>query len=192
MKVRSGILVLYGVICLVGAGCHAMNYAERGAGIGGLTGALAGAAIGENHGNAVAGAAIGTAVGALAGTAMGSEMDHEVARSEALIREKMGRAMAGAVSVADVIAMTRAGLSDEVVVSHIRANGVAARPQVPDLIQLRNAGVRDPIIQAMQQTPPPQLFEPVPYGPPVVIEEHYFVAPPGPIGWHRPMHYHGP
>ena len=122
-----------------------MNYAERGAGIGGLTGALAGAAIGEDHGNAAAGAAIGTAVGDLTGTAIGSEMDHDVARSEAIIRETMGRAMQGAVNLGDVISMTEAGLSDDVITTHIRANGVTQPPQVSDLIQLRNAGVSDPV-----------------------------------------------
>ena len=66
----------------------------------------------------------------------------------------MGRQMQGAVTPQDVIAMTQAGLSDDVIATHIRANGMAQPLQVNDLIQLRNMGVRDGVINAMQQTPP--------------------------------------
>ena len=63
----------------VASGCHATNYAERGATLGALTGALGGAAIGQHNGDAASGALIGTAVGAIAGAAIGDTIDYEAA-----------------------------------------------------------------------------------------------------------------
>jgi outer membrane lipoprotein SlyB len=135
-------------------GCRSPYYADRGALFGGLTGAGVGALVGDAAGNAGAGAVIGTAVGALTGAAVGDNIDADLARSRAEIEARMGRQMQGAVTPTDVIAMTQAGLSDDVIVTHIRANGVAQPLAVNDLIGLRNTGVRDSVINAMQQTPP--------------------------------------
>jgi outer membrane lipoprotein SlyB len=168
------------------AGCRSPYYADRGAGIGALGGALAGAAIGENNGNALAGAVLGAAGGGLAGAAIGDAMDAEIARNQAIIEERMGRRMANAVSVADVVAMTQAGLSDDVIVTHIRAHGVAQSPQVDDLITLRNARVSDSVINAMQEPPP--SVAPVEYRTaPVIVEEHYVYPPPR---WYYRHHHH--
>jgi hypothetical protein len=149
---------------------------------------LSGAAIGHHNGDAASGALIGTAVGALAGAAVGDTIDYEAARSAEIIEQRMGRRMAGAVAMNDVIAMSQAGLSEHVITTHLRANGVANPPSVNDLITLRNAGVSDGVIQAMQQTPPPTAQVISPPGP-VIIEEHHYVAPPFPYhGYHRRHH----
>src|SRR5438105_7412873 len=95
-------------------GCRSPYYADRGALFGGLTGAGVGALVGDATGHTAAGAAIGTAVGALAGAAVGDTIDADMARSQAEIQAKMGRQMQGAVTPQDVIAMTQAGLSDDV------------------------------------------------------------------------------
>lgn len=176
-------------VLAIASGCQSLSYADRGATLGALTGALGGAAIGQHNGDAASGALIGTAVGALAGAAVGDTIDHEVARSAEIIEQRMGRQMAGAVSMNDVIAMSQAGLSEDVIMTHMRANGVASPPSVNDLITLRNAGVSDNVIQVMQQTPPP--IPPVVSVPgPVIIEEHHYdVAPPFPYyGYHRHRH----
>ena len=135
-------------------GCRSPYYADRGALFGGLTGAGVGALVGDATGHTAAGAAIGAAAGALTGAAVGDSIDADVARSQAEIQARMGRQMQGAVTPQDVIAMTQAGLSDDVIATHIRANGMAQPLQVNDLIQLRNMGVRDGVINAMQQAPP--------------------------------------
>jgi hypothetical protein len=179
--------------CVVSAGCRSPYYGDRGAVLGGLTGAAVGAAVGDNNGNnALPGALIGTAVGAMAGGAIGDSIDADLARSRAEIESRMGRQMSGAVSPDDVVAMTRAGLSEDVIATHIRANGIAQTPQVNDLIYLRNQGVGDFVIKAMQQAPPPgaaavSYVQPVPREQ-VIVEHHY-----GP--WYRPapapfFHYH--
>src|SRR5436190_7949757 len=181
---------------LAGAGCRSPFYADRGALFGGVTGAGVGALVGDATGNTGAGAVIGTAVGALAGAAVGDHIDADMARSRAEIEARMGRQMQGAVTPQDVVAMTQAGLSDDVIATHIRANGMAQPMQVNDLINLRNIGVRDGVINAMQQTPPRggQAVQGVPmypaYGPPPVMVAPYYPAypawgpwgPPPPVG----------
>jgi hypothetical protein len=177
--------------CAIFGGCRSPYYGDRGALLGGLTGAAVGGAIGDNSGNALPGAIIGSAVGAITGGAIGDGIDADLARSRAEIEARMGRQMSGAVTTADVVAMTRAGLSEDVIATHIRANGVAQAPQVNDLIDLRNQGVSDFVIQAMQQAPPPPVAAavypaPVPAGP-VIVEHHY--SP----WYHRPapcFHFH--
>jgi hypothetical protein len=167
-------------------GCRSPYYADRGAVFGGLTGAGVGAIAGNAAGNTGAGALIGTAVGALAGAAVGENIDADIARSNAEIQARMGRQMQGAVTPQDVIAMTQAGLTDDVIITHIRANGMAQPLQVNDLIGLRNMGVRDSIINTMQQTPPrlAQAGQPVAvypaYPPPVVVAPAYPVWGPPP------------
>ncbi len=187
--------VLLGLLALSTVGCQATSYADRGATLGALTGALGGAAIGQHNGDTASGAILGTAVGALAGSIVGDTIDYEAARSAEIIEQRMGRRLAGAVQLNDVIAMSQAGLSENVIATHIRANGVASPPSVGDLITLRNAGVSDSVIQTMQQTPLPasQVSGPVVVHQPgpVIIEEHHYVEPPFPFHGHH-HRSHGP
>ena len=180
------------LVCLLAAGCRSPYYGDRGAVLGGLTGAAVGGAIGEDSGNALPGALIGTAIGAVTGGAIGDSIDADLARSRAEVEARMGRQMSGAVTPDDVVAMTRAGLSEDVIATHIRANGVAQPPQVNDLIYLRNQGVGDFAIKAMQQAPPVAAAS---YAVPVpreqVIVEHHYGGPwcaPAPAPF---FHYHG-
>lgn len=188
---------------LSAVGCRSMSYGDRGTVFGGLTGAGVGALVGDAAGNAGAGAAIGTAIGAITGSAIGDNIDQDIARSKAEIEARMGRQMQGAVTPQDVIAMTQAGLSDDVIATHVRANGMAQPLAANDLIQLRNYGVRDGIINVMQQTPPrsvqsnqplamypatyPVAAAPVmvaPYGYPVYGAPVYGPPPPPPVGFY--------
>ena len=191
-KIRRCLLFCVALVpAAMAAGCHSPFYTDKGAAVGAVTGALAGAALGEDRGDAASGAAIGSAVGLLTGAAIGDAIDQDIARNRALIEQRLGRTMAGAVAVGDVIAMTRAGLSDEIIQTHIGANGVAQRPQVPELIAMRDAGVSDRIIQSMQQAPPPPTSQaPIRHAnPPVIIEEHHYAplpyVPYGPYWRHR-------
>ncbi len=184
-------MLLIASVAVVAAGCRSPYYADRGALVGGLTGAGVGALIGEHNGNAGAGALIGTAVGTLAGAAIGDTIDAEVARNQALVEQRMGRRMAAAVSLNDVVAMSQAGLSDDVISTHIRAYGVAQPPQSQDLIWLKNQGVSDAVIKTLQQTPPPQVITGPPPGRPVIIEEHYY-GPPYPPPYYYHSHHHHP
>jgi len=161
------------------AGCHSPYYADRGALLGGVTGAVTGAAIGDRHGNAGPGAVVGGAVGAIAGGGLGAAVDADLARSQAIVEERLGRQLAGAVTVNDVVAMTQAGVGDDVIQTHIRAAGVARPPSTSEVIQLTRQGVSEPVIIAMQQTVTPASYVAAPPPRPVIVRE--YGPPPWPV-----------
>ncbi len=155
------------------AGCASDTHTGEGAVLGGLLGGGAGALIGSATGHAGAGAAIGAGVGALTGAAIGHSQDETEARNRALIAQQLGRQVsAGAVTPNDVIAMTRAGVNEELILNHIRAHGMAAPLQPQDLIALQQQGITPRVIATMQACPP-QAPQPVvveqPAPPPVVV-----------------------
>lgn len=181
------------LIASLAIGCTSPYHADRGALVGGLTGAGVGALVGNAVGNTGAGAAIGAGVGALSGAAIGSEMDEMEARNRAMIAQQLGRQVAaGAVTTDDVVAMTRGGVNEELIVNHVRAHGVARPLQASDLIMLQQQGVSTRVIAAMQEPPARRsVAQPAPQ--PVIIEHvppPVIVAPYDPY-WRGPCHpYH--
>lgn len=196
--------VLAGVIIVaLGSGCQSPYHADQGALFGGLVGAGSGAIIGSQVGNPGAGAAIGGAIGSLTGAAVGSELDHIEARNAAniaAIEQRLGRQLAdGAATVDDVIAMTNAGVDEELIVNHIRNNGTAVRLQAADVISLQQQGVSKRVVAALQAPPAPQrqmTADPVVVqssAPAPIIVEEYHYGPPwwGPYPYrYRPAPYH--
>ncbi|MFN9713001.1 MAG: glycine zipper domain-containing protein [Planctomycetota bacterium] len=61
------------------------------------------------------------------------------------------------VTMADVLHMTRSGVSDPVIVSRIQTNGMAQSPSVDEVIFLSQEGVSDHVIAAMQGDPRGEL-----------------------------------
>jgi hypothetical protein len=165
-------------------GCASPYHADQGALFGGLFGAGAGAVAGHALGNTGAGAAIGAGVGALGGAAVGAQMDETDARNRAAIEARLGRQVApGATTIPDVIAMTRSGVDEGLIINHVHAHGLAAPLQASDVIYLQQQGVSRNVIAVMQTEPVAVAAEVVPvYGPPpaggVIIEQrwgpHYY------------------
>jgi hypothetical protein len=176
------------VLSACAAGCHSPYHADRGALFGGLAGAGTGALIGDAvGGNALAGAAIGAGLGTITGAAVGSSLDEIEARNRAEINARMSRPIApGAVTVTDVIAMSRAGIDQEVIVTHIQIHGAAHPLQTSDLLHLQNNGVGSRVIQAMQSAPPARHVAQPPPVQPIIVEEHYYGSPWGPYRRHPP------
>jgi hypothetical protein len=193
------------------SGCASPYHSDRGALFGGLVGAGTGAIVGNQLGSTGAGTAIGAGLGALSGAAIGQGMDDIEARNAARvarIEQQMGRQLAaGAATIADVKAMSAAGVDDQLIINHIRAAGVATRPSASDVIALQQQGVSAEVISALQTTQPPQPTlsasggGPAIHQPPVIIEqpatpvivEHYRYGPPcwGPPRHHwRRFHHH--
>jgi len=174
------------LLLVASSGCYSPYHADRGALFGGLTGAGVGALVGDAVGKPGAGALIGAGAGALTGGAIGASLDDIEARNRAEIEARLGRQLAaGSVTFADVIAMSQAGVADELIVNHVQANGAAQIPNSNDLIALQQAGVSTNVIRALQQPPAP-VAAPVVAGPPVVVEEHYYGHP-----WHpHPRYYY--
>lgn len=173
-------LALY-LFAIASAGCNSPYHADRGALVGGLLGAGTGAVVGNALGSTAAGAAIGAGVGALGGAAVGSGMDEVEARNRAMIAQHMGREIrAGAVTVDDVVMMSQAGVDEELIVNHVRSNGVARVPGPQELVMLKQQGVPVSVIRAMQEGPPPRpvVVQREVAPPPVIVEEHVYGPPP--------------
>ncbi len=122
---------------------------------------------------------------ALSGAAVGGSLDEIEARNRAEIEARLGRPVAGAVSINDVVAMTRAGVSEEVMITHIQTHGMAAPLQAPDLILLQQQGISPRVVQAMQAPPPAAAS--AAYGAPVLVEQPYIV--PAPMYYPPPYYY---
>lgn len=181
---------------------------QRGATLGGIAGAIAGGIIGENNGEAGAGALIGGAVGAIAGGALGNARDQEIQQYQAQRRyqtqqyvyareQQQNVARHSAVSITDVISMSRSGLSDSIVINQVMERGVQRRLEVSDIIYLHQNGVSEGVISAMQRaTVGGPVSHPVSVvaEPPVVVERHVEVVPtyvvPAPRYYYPPSYYH--
>src|SRR5262245_25242868 len=178
--------VFVALVAFLAAGCHSPYYADQGALAGGLGGAGLGALVGSASGHAGAGALIGAAAGAITGGAVGGALDDIDARNRAQIAAQMGRAPGpGAVTINDVVAMSRSGVDEQLIVNHVSANGVARPLVANDIIFLQQNGVSPPVIAAMQQ-PRVVAAQPVVVGPPppVVVAQPYYGH------YYRP--YYGP
>lgn len=192
---KTKLLVLLSVLSFLSSACYGQwpyENRDRGLVLGGLLGGLTGGAIGHNNHQTAEGALIGGAVGALAGAAIGDSVDTEIARNNAVYEQRLARQQSQAVTVQDVIAMSQARLSDSVIVTHIKTQGVAVRLQPNDLILLNNAGVSETVISAMQTAPlavapapPPTAYRNV------IVREHYY-APPVYVAPVYPHWHHGP
>lgn len=168
-------------VLLITCGCRSPYRSDQGALFGGLLGAGTGAIIGDAMGNAGAGAALGAGVGALSGAVIGAELDEIEAQNRAMIAQQLGQEVpAGAVHLDDVIAMTKGGVADELIVNHVNAHGVAAPLTASDLIYLGQQGVSTRVIKAMQspaKRPVRQVVVREPAPPPVVVQEYHYGHP---------------
>ncbi len=192
----------------------AQSRTQGGATVGGVAGAVIGGIIGHQNDETPEGALIGGAVGAITGGLIGRAQDNELARQRAyqqqayyqgqqqIYTQQQAVAAAG-VSMADVVSMSRSGISEAVIMNHLQSKGVQRRLEVSDIIALHQQGVSDTLITVMQQAPlatqlaapaaqqqvivqQPNVIvreQPVIYRSPVIVEEYY-----RPYPVHR--HYH--
>lgn len=195
---RSPLLAFFVISCV--AGCHSPYASDRLAAAGGLVGAGTGAIIGSQTGHAAGGALIGGALGAAAGGITGGAIDDAEARNRAAIEGRMGRPVPpGAVSVNDVIAMSRSGVPDDVIISHVESRGMAHPVNTGDIIRMQNEGVQAAVMAATQRPMGPVVVRPVPPPRAVIVEgpPYYHCPPPyyrryyGPqVGFGFSYHHH--
>jgi hypothetical protein len=187
IRALSGTVVVVATLSLC-AGCHSPYYADQGALAGGLGGAGLGALIGSASGHTGAGAVIGAAAGALTGGAVGSALDNIDAKNRAQIAAATGHPLS-AVSVNDIVAMTRSGIDEQIIVNQLATSGLQRPLQANDVIYLQQNGVSPHVISVMQQTrvavaTPATVV--VPGGPPpVVVADPYYGPYWGP-GYYHP------
>ena len=161
---------------LLSVGCQTTSRAQSGALVGSGLGAVTGAIVGSHNGNAESGALIGAAAGALAGGILGDAEDARAERDAALAHAAH---VQQAVTNVQVLQLAHSGVSDDVIVSTIRSQGGRFDLSPQAIINLKNSGVSDRVILAMQNSHSPSplrgtvfVAEPRPN---VVV-----VPPPGP------------
>lgn len=117
-------------------------------------GALTGAAIGGRH-NGGPDALIGAAAGAFAGGLIGNSMDRE---HEARLKAQPPQTYATVtqnqpVSLAEVKALARAGVSEDLIISQIKNSRTVYHLIAADIVDLRDSGVTDKVVNYMINTP---------------------------------------
>ncbi len=162
----------------------AQNNLQRGATLGGLGGAVIGGLIGDNSNKAGEGAAIGGVVGVVAGSLLGNAADKDAAlrsqqryyaqQQHQIAQQQQAAAIQqSAVTLNDVVNMTRSGLSDSLIINQIHQRGyLGQKLAVNDIIALHQNGVSENIISSLQNAPSPQIAQTH------VVETHPVVAAP--------------
>ncbi len=161
---------------------------SSGTAVGGLSGGVLGAALGSQRGKTAEGALIGGVAGAILGNALGNQADIAQERRQAVYQQEYIQTVRSSVSFDQVIQMSQAGLSAEVIANQIQNQGIVARPTTQDIIYLKSQGVPDRVIASMQSAwtagdrPVAPSYRPAPvyYERPVVVVEEYY----------RPVPYH--
>ena len=129
-------------------GCAGMSNTDRGALGGGAIGTGAGAAIGSLTGHTGAGAVIGGLTGAVAGGLIGNSKDEKEQKEEAA----RWAAAHPALGLQDIANMTQQGVGDAVIISQIQTSGTVYTLTADQIVWLKQSGVHDCVIQAMQMT----------------------------------------
>jgi hypothetical protein len=182
------------------------NDTATGAVVGGGVGAITGAAVAGRKDRGP-GALIGAGVGALAGGLLGKSADNADARQaaagSAAVAQANAQAQALAVTNYDLVEMTRAGCSEDLIISTIRTRGSRCDLSPAGLIALKQQGVSDRVVIAAQSSPggyggyaPPA---PVVAAPVVAAPVYYEYYRPAPVwhfdigfgGGHHHRHHHG-
>lgn len=146
------------------AGCVNPNGTPNNAGTGilagGAMGALTGAAIGGRcHAgpDALIGAAAGAVVGGLVGLAADQEQNARIKAQTpppyVVVPSVPPTSSVQPTGIADVEAMTKAGVTDDVIIAQIQNTRTVYHLAAPDVIGLRNAGVSDKVLNFMISTP---------------------------------------
>ena len=156
-----------------------IDHTASGALAGGATGAMIGGMAGESG----RGAAVGGAVGALLGGLIGHGMDQEQeTRLRAQAPQTMERVEQGQpLTVWDVESLTKAGISDDLIISQIRNSRTVYHLNTADIITLKNASVSERVIDFMintpTQIPSASVSGVVGPAPPPTPPEQVYVAP---------------
>ncbi len=143
------------VLCLIMAGCMYPGGRPDYTGSGALSGAAAGAAIGGMATRSGQGALIGGAIGAMAGGLVGHGMDaQEEARLQAQAPSTYERVRHDQpLTVSDVKELARAGVGEDLIISQIRSSRTVYHLTTAEIIDLKNSGVSERVIDFMINTP---------------------------------------
>ena len=129
------------------------NDTAAGTVMGGAMGAVTGAIVGGRKDRGE-GALIGAGVGAIAGNLLGRSKDRvderRAAAGAAVVGQMNQQAAAMAITNYDLLQMTQAGVSEDVIISTMRSRGVRLDLSPQALIALKQSGVSDRVVMAAQ------------------------------------------
>ena len=148
MKKTTSITICAAIVLM--AGCQGQtNRAGEGAVLGGLLGATAGAIIGHQSGHGVEGAAIGAAAGVAAGAITGSQIQKQPAQTTAA-QPVQQTANPNQMSIAQIADLSKQGVNEAVIIDKIRLTNSRYTLTAADINNLKQQGVSQNIINAMQ------------------------------------------
>jgi len=152
---RIVVFVLSLSLGLLISGCQGTkSKAVEGGVIGGVLGAAAGGIIGHQSGRGGKGAAIGAAVGAISGTVVGSQMPKsspgEQETASTLAAQSTSIANPNQISIQQIVDFAKQGVHEDVVIDKIRLTNSKFNLSNSDIAYLRQQGVSEKVINAMQ------------------------------------------
>ncbi len=166
------------------------RFRRRGTILGGVAGAAIGAAIGDRSNNEAVGAVIGGVTGATIGRQVGSQRDYRVQQQNGRYYRNLqpqhhgqpytaphhnavhhgqypqpapvvvGASATQPIMQADVLAMLRSGLSEQMIANQIQNRKMRHQLSVKDVIALHQQGVSESLIALMQSNAVSQSAEP--------------------------------
>lgn len=175
------------ILLCVANGCASRNSRDASTANGALFGAAAGAVIGEHNDNPLGGALIGATTGAIAGNIVGESLsnpnsayEQKFQADQELLRQQTQQRRSDAVTIEQLLKMTRAGVGDDIIAGQIKARGAAQHLSTDDIIYLTRENVSPEVIKGYQsgETSAKSMesnttrFERSAEGP-VVVERHY-------------------
>lgn len=212
---QYGYLLAWALVGVALTGCMSPqgrpDYTASGALAGGATGAIIGSAGRHSGAGGVVGAAVGAVVGGIIGHGMDQAQEEQLRAQAPQTIQRIEESQPLAVS--DIVSMVRAGVSDDLVITQIRYSRTVYHLKSGEIIELKNSGVSEKVIDFMINTPAEVRATEVvgvATAPPQPIVEQVVVAP-GPdyiwvdggwrwYGdrwiwhhgyWNRPHYYHG-
>ncbi len=166
---------------------------------GGAFGAVTGAILGgrkDRGEGALIGASIGAITGNLLGRARDTADERQAAAGAATVGALNQQAVAAAITNYDLLEMTRAGLSEDVIISTMRSRGARLDLSPQSLIALKQSGVSDRVVMAAQDMNSGRTaYLPTPAIAPVpvvreVVPTRVIVHDPWPYYGCRPYYHH--
>lgn len=144
------------------ASVSAQTNSQRDAVIGGVAGAILGGIAGKQNDETPEGIAIGGVAGAIAGHVIGKAKDKNLQDQYYYQQQSLQAArqrqqyqaaqLQKAVSVQDAISLSNSGVSPQLIINQINANGVQQEIGVSEIITLHQNGVSELVINEMQRS----------------------------------------
>jgi uncharacterized protein YcfJ len=142
-------------IGLLGLGCqNTKSRAPEGAIIGGVVGAAAGGIIGHQSHSAGEGVAIGAAAGALTGALIGAQIARPGQKEQAQGSQPAAAQAAPSpnqMTLQQIADLSKQGVNESVIIDKIRLTNSKFNLTANDIDYLKNQGVSQKVIDAMQE-----------------------------------------